>query len=62
MMNPKAKPGQRVEAEDEEFRHRPAADYIYQFSDRAQSGTNPEVYRILGIPDPREKSTPARED
>ena len=62
MANPKAKQQKREGAAAEEFRRRPASDYIYQFSDHAQGGTHPEVYRILGIPNPEDKTPLTRED
>lgn len=62
MANPKAKQQKREGAAAEESHRKPASAYIYQFSEHAQGGTNPEVYRILGIPNPEEKTAPTPED
>lgn len=62
MANPETKQQKRGKKVAAESRRKPASAYIYQFSERAQGGTNPEVYRILDSPNPEEENSPARED
>ena len=63
MMGPEKREKTRQgEAAPPEIRRRTAAEQIYEHHEYAHGSTHPEVYRRLGIPNPEEENSHARED